>query len=527
MLLPLKKIYFYLRILLFAIYLINGILAIPRNSVVYDEMDRWSYSKRVLKGQPEIIYPYDDAGISPFHVFNALPRAAEQVLSPGLTKSDGGFSDIMHGRYVTLLICLFIGVFIYRWSKELFGEMAGLFSLFLFVFCPNLNGHSILFASDTYTALFTLSTFYYFWKFLKQPSNKNFFFFSLSFGVAQIIKYSLIHFIIFFAFVSLFILIKHKTLFSRWRKNFARLLVFTTIVLLTINTAYLFNGTGKRLENYEFKSTAFTSIQSIPVISKIPEPLPVPYIEGLDITQHMNELGAGDPNVSGMNYMLGNYRSGHGFWSYYLTIFLFKTPIPYLLALILMLSLLISKPGIFDGAAKGLILGGVIYFFLFFSLFNNVQIGIRHILLIYPLLYVLMGSIVKMQLPKKAWLAVATFFILYTLISFYYYFPNLISYTNELIADKKRAYKIMADTNLDYGQGNFALAKYLEKHTDVKIASSVPQMGKFVLSVNDYVDINGTGRFRWLRKFTPVRHINHCYLLFDISADDLKAINMK
>jgi len=28
----------------------------------------------------------------------------------------------MHGRYMTLLVCLLIGIYIYKWSKELFGE---------------------------------------------------------------------------------------------------------------------------------------------------------------------------------------------------------------------------------------------------------------------------------------------------------------------------------------------------------------------------------------------------------------------
>src|SRR5687767_12798205 len=189
---------FYLRILLFAVYLINGILAIPRNSVVYDEMDHWSYGKRILKGQPEKIYTYDDASAMPVTGVNAIPRAIEQLVSPGLAKTDGGFSDIMHGRYVTLLVCLLTGIFIYRWSKELFGEPAGIFSLFLFVFCPNLNAHATILSTDAYTALFTLTTFYYFWKFLKLHGWKYYFLFSLSLGLAQLVKQSLTHLFVFF-----------------------------------------------------------------------------------------------------------------------------------------------------------------------------------------------------------------------------------------------------------------------------------------------------------------------------------------
>ena len=90
-----RGMHFYLVIALFAVYLINGIIAIPRNSVTYDEMDHWSYGKRILMLKTSKIYPYDDAGISPFYGINAIPRAVQQVINPGLRKTDGGFSALM------------------------------------------------------------------------------------------------------------------------------------------------------------------------------------------------------------------------------------------------------------------------------------------------------------------------------------------------------------------------------------------------------------------------------------------------
>ena len=140
-----KGIHFYILICLFAVYFINGLIVIPNNSITYDEMDHWSYAKRILMRKTDKIYPYDDAGVSPFHSVNAIPRAVQQILNPELRKTDGGFSDLMQGRYVSLLVCGLIGFYIYRWSKELYGEKAGLLSLFMFVFCPNLNANATIF----------------------------------------------------------------------------------------------------------------------------------------------------------------------------------------------------------------------------------------------------------------------------------------------------------------------------------------------------------------------------------------------
>jgi hypothetical protein len=55
----------------------------------------------------------------------------------------------------------------------------------------------------------------------------------------------------------------------------------------------------EKLEAYTFRSATFKALQQIPVINRIPMPLPVPYVEGIDITYHMTELGAGNPLAGG------------------------------------------------------------------------------------------------------------------------------------------------------------------------------------------------------------------------------------
>ena len=516
-----RAFHFYLVLVLFTVYLINGLIAIPRNSVTYDEMDHWSYGKRILKGQTQKVFIYDDATAMPITGVNAIPRAVEQLLDRKLSKTDGGLSDIMHGRYMTLLVCLLIGIYIYKWSKDLFGEWGGVLSLFLFVFCPNVNAHDTLLTTDAYTALLALTTFYYFYKFVNNSGWKYFILFSFSFGIAQVSKYSLLHLLPIFALLSLFILINRKTIFRNWKKNFVRLIVLFVISIGVINTAYLFNGSGKKLEEYNFGSATFQSFQQIPVISRIPLPLPVPYIEGIDITYHMTELGAGNPLAGGRNYLNGEFRSDRGFWNYYLLMLIYKTPIPYLMMFLLLALVYARNVKRFSLLSSEFIIGfGLLYYLIFFSFFLSIQSGNRHIILFYPLLYVLAGRLATMDWKKKYKLAGAVILAVYSLAGFYFYFPNLISYTNEFIGNKTNAYKIMADASLDYGQGYYALEKYLAKHPDVKIATSEPQQGEIVIGLNDFVDIYGTGKFEWLKKYKPVGHVNYCYLLFDVPMDN-------
>ena len=508
-----RGMHFYLVIALFAAYFINGLIAIPRNSVTYDEMDHWSYGKRILMRETDKIYPFDDASAMPISGINAIPRAVQQLNNPGLLKTDGGFSDIMNGRYVTLIVCLLTGFFIYSWSKQLFGEKGGLLSLFLFVFCPNLNGHGILLTTDAYTALFTVSTAYYYWKFIKRSGWKYFLAFSISLGLAMIVKYSMLHLYIFLAIVSIFVLIKRKTIFTGFGRNLIRLAVLKIILLFIINLGFLFNHPGKSLDEFKMSSQAFTNLQNS-FIGSIPLPLPEPYIVGLDQTIYMNELGAGNPNVSDANYLLGEKRTGTGFWYYYLVVFIFKTPLTALLILtgaIVFLFVRKKKQG--HPSTMLFLLGMICYFLLVLGFQNNVQIGIRHALMVYPLLYVLAGFVVQLPFFQKRTKLFSSLIITYSLATYYYFFPNLISYSNELIPIKKDAYKVMADSNLDFGQGKYALEKYLKEHPDVQIITTQPGSGNFVIGVNDYLDLKGDHKYSRIYDVIPDGQINHCFLL--------------
>ena len=156
---------------------------------------------------------------------------------------------------------------------------------------------------------------------------------------------------------------------------------------------------------------------------------------------------------------------------------------------------------------------------IYFDFFYNSQVGIRHVIMIFPLLYVLLGGVANWLLSKKT---IAAVFISYSIITFYVFFPNLYAYSNELLPNKKDVYRVLGNANIDYGQAYFLLQRYIAKHPEVKLAPDNPATGKFVLIAGEYLDINNTGKYKWLRQFEPIKEVEYCYLLFDISEDDIK-----
>jgi len=513
----------FILLLLFLVYFVNGVISIRSNSIVSDETDHLSYGIRVLSGKPQKVYE-DDASTQPVSALNALPRAVEQVLNPGLQKEDGGVSDTKNGRYISLFICALIGIYVYKWSSELYGENAGLFSLFLFTFCPNLQANIPLVGTDAYAVLFTITSAWYFRRLILYPTWRTHILFSLQIGLALVTKQSLFLLPLIYGIIALGILFKRRNLKKNIGINFARLGVLTLIVLLVINAAFLFQGTGKSLAQYEFKSETFQSFQQ-GFLSKVPVPLPAPFLEGYDGVKYMLSLGSGHGNVSGRSYLFGEYFTGNSKWYYYSALILFKTPLSVLILLILVLAALFRKPfsrqRLIDA---GYPLGLAFFFLVFISLTNTSQHSLRHLLMIFPLFYISMGQVVNWKVRrKKLMLAVI---ILYGLFGFYRYFPNLISYTNELIWNKTNAYRVLASSNIDHFQARHSLEKYLQNHPDVKIPGEKPDAGEFIVGINEYLDLKQEKKHDWLNNFAPYGHVNHCYLLFRITEQDLANKNL-
>jgi hypothetical protein len=135
--------------------------------------------------------------------------------------------------------------------------------------------------------------------------------------------------------------------------------------------------------------------------------------------------------------------------------------------------------------------------------------------MVYPLLYVLAGFITTVNWFKKKEKILIPLLAVYSLAGFYFYYPNLISYSNEFIVNKKNAYKIMADSNLDFGQSQDYLQQYLKEHPEVKIVPKTPAKGKFAIGINDYLGLTNKNEYRWASTLKPVDHINHCYLVLE------------
>jgi hypothetical protein len=328
---------------------------------------------------------------------------------------------------------------------------------------------------------------------------------------------------------------------SNWRDNLICSLrrwpliagSFAGVSILIINLGFGFDGFGTPLSKYTFKDAFFKTVQATPIISNVPLPLPVPYLQGLDLCKFEERMGHAWGNI----YMAGklriNYHNGtlHGFPGYYFYAVLFKVPIA------TQFIFLVALFGHFwrrDEAASILrreevfLLLPMLVYWLYFNFFFNAQIGIRHVLPVFALGLIFCGRFLaepESKLRNYAAVVLASWVAVSTLS----YYPHFIPYFNEFVLDRKLAYRHLADSNLDWRGNEWYLAEYLRRHPGTIVDPRKPQAGRIVVPVNALVGVNrDPEEYRWLREhFAPVDHIAYSFLVYDVPQEMLPQNGME
>jgi hypothetical protein len=142
-------------------------------------------------------------------------------------------------------------------------------------------------------------------------------------------------------------------------------------------------------------------------------------------------------------------------------------------------------------------------------------------------LYVFSGGL--FQDWNKFSTATKSFFLilaLYLVSSVLSYYPQYLAYFNELVWDRKTAYKYLSDSNLNWGQGKYALQEYQLKHPDAVYEPDKIESGLIIVSPDNLVGVtDDPQKFAWLREnIEPIDTVADVYLIYDISPQDLEQL---
>lgn len=463
-------------------------------------------------------------------------------------------------RLPNILLSLLLAYFLFKWSKELYGTNAGFFALLLYSFSPMMLANIRVAHTELPMACFSFISLYYFWKFYNIPNLKYLILTSITVSLAILCKTPAI---ILIPIYIVFILLQRKYTLKKKLYSFG---IIFSIIFLTIWIAYGFQfqplkyalpdhymGRAyeefKKIENDILRDSILYTFEEIP----------------LPFTSFIGHIGHLYQNV---NRGLTGYFFGKIFDSrdkplyYFLVAFLIKTPIPILFFLLLTLiffnqiknkkvnlELLISLP--------------IIVLFILLS-FNKLSYPLRHMLVIYPLLFLFVSKSVNIKIKRqKLFDYFFIILIVWYVINSISVFPHHAAFFNEFVGGSKNGYKYLLAENVDTGEDLIGLKKYLIKNNINKINLSfhgsfdpaeygisydympsacwqfwVPDYKKYalncktnysedcskregivVISVTNLQNrfLKNTSCFNWLKEYQPIENIGYSIHVYNIS----------
>lgn len=416
-------------------------------------------------------------------------------------------------RIMPILLTLLLILFVYFWAKKRVGPIWALLPASLLSFSPIILAHGHYVTTDVGAALGIAVGIYFFVKYLELPSGRNMLWAGLAFGFAQVLKFSTVLLIPFYSL--LFLVWLWRTLYKSgatrklgWKfsgREFLKLLCVFAIGYALIIYPLYFLFTKNYPTERQTRDTALIlgSFGGGPTLAG-QTCQPARCLANLDIwmsghrlTQPLAQYLLGVLMVlqrsDGGNtvYFLGEVGSA-GSRIYFPLVYALKEPLPNLILVIA--GLLLALLGIWRAMRRAsghfvkntlasfkkyldahlpefaMLLFAVIYWA--YSVRSTLNIGVRHLMPVIPLMYLLAVRPVKHWAERTDWRRILVLALVFWLIaeSFASY-PYFLSYFNEFGGGAKNGYKIVGDSNYDWGQDLLELKNFTDTNPDIdKIA---------------------------------------------------------
>jgi hypothetical protein len=424
---------------------------------------RTLYSLPLLARQPEMPDPPPGnrmAGWYPWSYATGFFNA--NVRERGIEFVGRVYGD---ARLMVIGFAVLLGTAIFLWARSLHGGAGGLLALALFTLDPNILAHSRLATVDLAETLFFFLAVAVFTGWLLRRTTPWLILSGVAAGAALSTKFTAVLLgPIWLGLCVVEIFRQRASGPNGWRpvrRLLAGVVVATLIMLLVVNLAYGFGGSFRLWGSYQFRSETLSSLQ-LPGLGWIPVPFPRDFMRGFDAQQVDVETG------DFPNYLNGRWSSS-GWWYYYPTAWLLKTPLPLVLLVLAALAMMVAgrrdarwRHHAFTGLppdapvrrlsawAVGLSLAVLLFAACFL---NRLDIGVRYILPAYPFIFVgvaSLGRLLRRGEPVIGGMILAA--TLATALSTLAVFPHYLSYFNLLAGGPSGGWRVLSNSNNDWGQ---------------------------------------------------------------------------
>jgi hypothetical protein len=385
------------------------------------------------------------------------------------------FRCLAVARWMCIPFSLFGAWICFRWAGELYGANAGLGVLALWCFSPNMLAHGQMMTGDAAAAALGVTTFYVLRHWLRDPSWSLTYVLGCCIGFALTIKAS---WIILFGLVPL-IWVLSRILEAQWNWRVwacegVALGASVTLAVLVLNATYGFDGTGKRLGDYEFVSRALSGrvVSETATdwgsnrfastwLSEIPVPLPEDFVLGLDVQKW-------DFDRPRWSYLRGEWQE-RGWWYYYLYAAAIKIPLGTWCLIVMAAVACCSAKGSLRDRVRDSLLWALpmLAIILMASSQTGLNKHFRYVLPAFPFLFLSVGSVFARG-RSRIWRMLTSLALTWSIVSSLWIYPHALSYFNESVGGPLNGHRHLTSSNIDWGQDLLFLKAWYDRHPEAR-----------------------------------------------------------
>lgn len=438
-------------------------------------------------------------------------------------------------RLPVVMMTLGLALAAFRWAWALWGRQAGLLAFALLLFDPNVLAHGRYVTTDLGGTLFLFLAAWALWRLWQKPTWGRWLVTAVTLGCAFGSKLSMLGFVPIFALMAF---LPGDRQWS-WREAGQRLGLYLTAGVAAVAVVWAIFG-------FEWGALQMPG-ETFAFLNGLPAPMPT-FWAGIAKILTLTSGGR-------QAYLLGQF-STEGFAAYFPVAFAAKTPLVVLLALPLAAGYLLWKRP-FRAKTLYLLTPPVLYFAV--TLASDLNLGYRHLLPMLPFLYMVLAGVAAKEhrFTRMARISSSGFVLLLAaqLVTVLSIHPHYLSYFNRAAGGPENGYRILLDSNIDWGQDllrlqqwmtengvaqvklgwfgtaepayyaipheplpGFPEAEFLSQWTNPPFNTAAPEPGVYAISVSNLMELPlpGSGVYAWFRQREPDARIGYSIMIYDL-----------
>ena len=380
------------------------------------------------------------------------------------------------GRLPIVALGAVLGAAVFAWTRRHWGLPAGALALMLYVTSPDMLAHGRIVTNDLGLTLFVFLTVVAFERLGERVTLARLGAAGLALGAALATKFSGAGLAPMLAALAIAMALdgsplrvelgRPRLLETPVRKLVAMVAILVAMAAIAIVVIWASYGFRSELAidpaaNAAFDWSVLDAAHPVPrealLLARRLHLLPEAWVWGfLHFVVHAESRPA---------FLLGQY-SETGWWYYFPVTFALKTPAP-LLALLVVALLTLARTRASWRSEAFLWLPVLVYLGL--TMTRNINIGHRHLLPVYPFVFAAAGRTARLALPhgqraRLAWAVPLALLLAWQAASTLRVHPYYLAYFNELAGGPANGYRLLVDSNLDWGQDLPGLKAWMERN---------------------------------------------------------------